>query len=131
MKRPVSITIIAWLFIIVGLLSAWDIISGFWEKRISLNFGVLFIFLGRGLLRLQPAALTWALAITFLGWIGLAVFMIISLFGEVRFGNEVLTGAPRLFVLLGFAIIYGAILTWMTVVLRRKEIEDLFRGSAA
>jgi len=131
--RPLSITILAWLFIIAGSFSIWDVVSGLWQHRLSLNFGVLFVFLGRGLLRLRPAALSWALAITVLGWVCLAVALICVLcgLGDVRFGPEIITGARRLLIVIGGAVIYGAFLTWVTRVVTRRDIVDLFHDHVA
>jgi hypothetical protein len=131
--RPLSITILAWVFIIAGAYSIWDVVSGLWQHRLPLNFGVLFVFLGRGLLRLRPAALSWALALTVLGWICLAVAFICLLcgLGDVRFGHEIVTGARRLFIVIGGAVIYGAFLTWVTRVVTRRDIVDLFHDHVA
>jgi len=127
--RPLSITIIAWLFLIVGLLSAWDVIYSLYHHRFSLNLGVLFIFLGHGLLRLRPNALSWALAMTLLGWGGFVLFAILVLCGrgEVRIHQEAVTGGMRWLLLSVVIILQAALLTWMTRVLTCKETEDLFR----
>lgn len=128
--RPLSLTIIAWLFIIVGLLSAWDVISGFWQHRLSLNLGVLCIFLGRGLLQFRPAALSWAVFLTVLGLFSLAAFLIIGFFssGEVRLWNEVFTGRQRVLVIVSFAAIYATLLAWMIRVLTRRDVKELFQS---
>lgn len=131
-KRPLPLTIVAWLFIIAGIFSAWEMVSGLWQGRLSLNLGVLFIFLGRGLLRLRPAAHTWALGVVVLGWLLLVVVVItggIFNYGVVRFGDTIVTGWQRLLTLLGFVVIYGALLAWVTRVLVRHQ--DLFRKHEA
>src|SRR5262245_7062282 len=55
MKRPLSLTIVALLYLIVGLLAAWefakDILDG---GNLFLNFGFIGIFAGIGLLRPRP-----------------------------------------------------------------------------
>jgi hypothetical protein len=131
--RPLSLTIIAWLFIIVGMLSAWDVISGLWQHQLSLNLGVLFIFLGYGLLKLRPAAHSWALAMVVLGWILLAVAIICCFFGSgtVRIGHQEMTGGYRFLVLVCLGLIDGTVLTWMTRVLTRRDVEELFQNDAA
>src|SRR5579859_1258077 len=104
-NRPFSITIIAWFFIISGIFAAWDMISGFWEHRPSLNLGVLFIFLGNGLLTLRPAPLSWALAVVVLGWIFLAVAIVCGVCGVyvVHMNGEEVKGGLRWLVLIAFA----------------------------
>jgi hypothetical protein len=133
-KRPLPLSIVAWLFIIAGVFSVWDLASQLWYGWFSLNTGVLFIFLGRGLLRLRPAAHTWALVVVVLGWVLLAVVIIAcGIFdsGVVRFGDTVVTGWQRQLTLLGIVTIYGALLAWVTRILLRDEIEDMFRRGAA
>ena len=128
-KRPLALTIIAWLFIIAGVFSAWDLVSHIWQGHLSLNLGVLFIFLGRGLLRLRPVARDWALGVVVLGWIVLAVVVVTTgVFGagEVRFWDVVVTGWRRVLAVFGFSIIWGALLAWMTRVLLRQGVKDLF-----
>ena len=126
--RPSSLTIVAWLFIISGGFSAYDIISGLWQQRVSLNFGVLFIFIGGGLLKLRPAAHSWALAMVVLAWFILAVAVICSFcgLGTVRIGHEEVTGGHRYLAIIGIAVLFGTLLAWMSRVLTSRDVVELF-----
>ena len=129
-QRPLSLTIIAWLFIIVGLFSVLDIISGLWQQHFTLNLGVVSIFIGRGLLKLRPAALSWALGLSVLGLLSVAIAFIVALFGGgvVHFGHQILTGGWRLLAIFGSCGIYGTLFMWMVWVLRRPDVEALFQN---
>src|SRR5437762_3541841 len=61
---PASLKIVAWLFILFGISSAIEIVVAIFQGRLSFNFGVVGIFVGRGLLRLQPGWRTCALVLT-------------------------------------------------------------------
>jgi hypothetical protein len=78
-KRPGSLIAVAWIFIAVGILSAIDIIWSLYNRRLSLNLGVLFFFIGHGLLRLSPVARLWALIFIWFQLIGIALITILFL----------------------------------------------------
>jgi hypothetical protein len=128
-SRPLSVTIIAWLFILAGGWSVWTMVSGFWQHQPTLNSGFLFIFLGQGLRDLRPVALSWAWVLIVLSWIFLVIAVICGLcgIGTMRIGQEAVAGGQRISSLLGLAFVYGALLAWMTRVLTRKEVKVLFQ----
>jgi hypothetical protein len=64
---PQPLKIVAYLFIIGGICALLEVIFALASNRISINFGVLGIFIGRGLLRLNPRSLAWAM---FFIWFG-------------------------------------------------------------
>lgn len=66
MPRPISITIIAALFILSGINSAWDIVYGMFHDRLNINLGVLTIPVGVGLIKGRSSSRWWAKF-----WIGL------------------------------------------------------------
>ena len=124
---PQSLQIVAWLFIIGGISSAIEMVSALFAHRISINFGVLTIFIGYGLLRFNPRSLSWAL---FFIWLGLILTPIVAIVFLFTPGNLTLFGVksgsapPGLgFVLCvaAFALIY-----WQYRVLTNREIRELF-----
>ena len=53
MNKPVSLVIVAWIYIAAGLLAGLDILIGLFSGRIHINLGALCLFAGIGLIRLQ------------------------------------------------------------------------------
>jgi serine/threonine protein kinase len=53
-RRPWSLNLVAALFIVAGCFAAWDIAEDFFRSVYSVNFGVLGIPIGVGLLRCRP-----------------------------------------------------------------------------
>ena len=72
---PLSLKIVGWLFIVFGTLSAVDIITSLVAGKLNLNFGVLQIFIGWGLLRLSPG---WRIAALVCLWLGFALAFILA-----------------------------------------------------
>src|SRR5438128_6680105 len=77
---PTSLKVVAWVFLIFGILSAIEIISSLVAGKLSLNFGVLGIFIGRGLLRLSPGWRTVALICLWFMF-GLLVILMLATIG--------------------------------------------------
>ena len=57
---PRRILLIGIVYCLAGLLAAWDIITGAFESRLSLNFMVLLLPVGYGLLRGKSRSRWWA-----------------------------------------------------------------------
>ncbi len=124
---PQPLKIVAWLFIVSGICAAIKIVFLLLAGHININLGVLSIFVGRGLLRLNPRALTWAMFFTWLGLIFMPIFIAISFFmsgnltflglqlGKAPFGLTILLGIA------GFALVY-----WQYTVLTQPQIRQLF-----
>jgi len=68
MKRPASITAIGSIFIIAGSLSGVEIIYDLFHGKLNLNFAVLMLPVGIGLMKGKASSRTWARV-----WIGLFV----------------------------------------------------------
>jgi hypothetical protein len=66
MKRPTRITAIGTLFIIGGCVAAWEVIYDLFHSHVNLNFAVLMIPVGIGLLKGRASSRGWAKF-----WIGL------------------------------------------------------------
>ena len=134
MLIPVALRVLAWLFVITGVWAIADTIVGAFNHRYILNFGVLGLIIGIGLLRLAPAARAWALVLSYFTLVSaaaVAVFVVLapgegefSVFGK-SFGE-----APRS---AGVALAVVAILValWQIRVLTKGEVRELFGKSSA
>ena len=117
MKRPTRITFIGILFIVGGGLAAWEILADLFRNRVNLNFGVLMLPVGIGLLNGKASSRKWAKF-----WIGLFSVVIggflifYPFFGNSYsvswFDNE-LTGFPRHVMAVGFPIVVPLVARWM------------------
>ena len=75
-KIPLSLKIVAVLFIIGGVSAAIEILVSLTQGRINFNFGVLGLFIGPGLLALRPG---WRTCVLVLTWIGMILLPLIAL----------------------------------------------------
>ncbi len=124
---PQPLKVVAWLFIISGIFAAIEVVALLLAGHIDINLGVLSIFVGRGLLRLNPRALSWAMFFTWLGLIFTPIFIAISFFitGNVSFlGMPLGPAPPGLTLVLGIAAF--ALIYWQYTVLTRPQIRQLF-----
>ena len=124
---PQPLKVVTWLFILSGICAAIEIVFLLLAGHININLGVLSIFVGRGLLRLNPRALTWAMFFTWLGLIFMPIFIAISFFktANLSFLGLPLGPAPS-----GLTFVMGiaafALIYWQYTVLTRPKIRQLF-----
>jgi hypothetical protein len=128
---PVSLKIVAAIFILSGVSSAIGVVLSLLKGSLNLDFGVLGIFIGLGLLRLQPLWHTIALLFTGLALIAIPVFTLISILGSEPvslrvFGQEV--GYSSRTVVLILAALYFALEVWKMRVLTCRDVTELFGG---
>ena|SRR5688572_508039 len=125
---PTSLRVVAWLFIAFGLLAVCEIIAALFNSRISINLGVLGIFIGRGIFRLSQGWRTLGLVFLWIGMIVLGICMTNILFGGGSFtlygarlsrGDALVIGLPITVAFLSLAI-------WQYRVLTRPEVRRLF-----
>ncbi len=103
---PQPLKIVAWLFIIGGIFSAIQVVVLLFTGHININLGVLGIFIGRGLLRLNPRSLAWAMFFIWFGLIFTPIFIILSVFtpGNLKiFGLNMGQAPPGLGFIFGVA----------------------------
>jgi hypothetical protein len=128
-----SLKIVAALFIVGGVSSIIDVIIRLTQGTIFLNFGVLGLFIGIGLLRFSRGWRTCALVFLWIALIGLPLVALALLCFEgpvdyTLFGQKV-GEAPRV---VGVTLAAGmfAIALWQYWVLTRPDIRKLFGISA-
>ena len=128
-RIPTSLKVVAALFIIGGISSLIGIIVSLLQGQLSLDFGILGLFIGLGLRRLSRTWRTWALVFT---WMTLVVTPV----GLLLFINS---SGPLDFTLFGIKIghvpkgagIVGAVMfflitVWQYRVLTRPDVRALF-----
>jgi hypothetical protein len=82
-RLPLSLKIVAWLFIVWGSLAAIEVVLSLVRGKLFLNFNVVGIFVGRGLLELRPGWRTCALVIL---WIFAIPFVALAVRAGLGFG---------------------------------------------
>ena len=124
-----ALKVVAVLFILSGISSLIGVIVALTQSRLSINFGVLGLFIGPGLLRLSPAWRTWALVFTWLALVGapLGVLLFLATPGSLDFklfGQTV--GQLSKTVAVGLAAVTFLIALWQYWVLTRPDVRELF-----
>ncbi|MBW3635029.1 MAG: hypothetical protein KY445_01025 [Armatimonadetes bacterium] len=123
---PQSLQIVAWLFIVGGIFAAINMVVSLLAGRININLGVLTVFIGQGLLRLNPHSLTWAMVSIWLGLVLTPFTAVMFLFnpGDVKiFGLNAGQAPPGLGFVLSVAAF--ALIFWQYRVLTSHQIRQL------
>jgi len=82
--RPRSLTFLAWIFILFGASAVWKMVDALLSNSVSINFAVLMIPVGFGLLKGRASSVMWAKV-----WIGLfAALMVVLAVGYVLWGDS-------------------------------------------
>jgi hypothetical protein len=120
-ELPISLKIVAGLFILSGISCVVEIVVALMYNRIDLDFGVLALFIGGGLRRLSRGWRTCGL-----------VFLWIAIIGEIAV-LVFLASRPLDFTALGpyelgavLAVIGLVLVVWSFRVLTRPDIRKLF-----
>ena len=128
-KIPMSLKIVAVLFIFGGITAVIEMLAALTHSRISFNFGVLGLFIGPGLLALRTGWRTCALVFIWIGMIITPLFILLTLghSGAVDFkvlGTKI--GHVPQGIALIMAIIAFLICFWQYRVLTHPDIRGLF-----
>ena len=125
---PLSLKVVAVLFIISGIFSVIDIVVALMDDRININFGVLGLFVGPGLLRLRRGWRTCGLVFLWIGFIVAPIVFVIGLSGKqadlALFGQKI-SQIPGWWGSV-VAIPCFLLILWMYCVLTRPDIRRLF-----
>lgn len=81
--RPLSLVVVAGLFILLGFLSALEFVISMIKGDFVIPLGVLCFFIGIGLLRHRPGGKTCALSIIYLGFL-MSSLVAVSCFWDSR-----------------------------------------------
>lgn len=132
-RIPAALRGVAGLFIFTGVMALLDIGLALAERRLSLNFGVLGLLIGPGLLRLSRTSWVWALVFTWVVMIGsgLALGAVLLAPGRVEFRLFGLTvGEGSRLMAAGLGVIIFLLVLWQYWVLTRPDVRQLFRRDA-
>lgn len=126
---PGSLNVVAGLFIISGIFAVIEMAVALTQNRISINFGVLCLFIGPGLLKLRRGWRTCALVYIWIGLVAFPIIFLLGLSGTVPgyfhvFGIQ-LDRIPGWWVSIG-AIPLFLVALWKYKVLTRPDIKALF-----
>jgi hypothetical protein len=130
MKRPALLTIVAFLFIVSGIASAWELSSGLSHGRVNITFGILALFVGIGLLRFKRGWRTCALGIVWLCFLFTALAFGKLVFSPesvmIRWGDLHSTAAQRPMTAWVLVIAFSFLVAWAYQVLTRHDVRRLF-----
>lgn len=110
---PVDLKAVAWVFIAFGILAGIEIVMAMADSRISINFGVLGIPVGIGILRLSPGWRICGLVLLWLTMILCGIVGLMSLFGGALLATLL-------------ALAFFALARWQYGVLTRDNVRRLF-----
>jgi hypothetical protein len=127
---PPALRAVAVIFVVFGVLALVDVVSGLFTGRLSLNFGILDIFVGRGILRLKPGWRTCGLAFLWIGMIAAGLMTVMALGGaKIRFAGLRLHGDSAVVLAAASGIAFFALNVWQYRVLTRPDVRRLFEQS--
>ena len=131
---PSGLKIVAYLFVIFGLLAVVEMIVSLFNGRLSLNLGVLQLPIGVGILNLRRGWHTCALVFLALSLMFLPVFCLGVLFpplgtADLKVIGMRIGGAPK-GIVLAIAVAAFCLLLWQFRVLTRSDIRRLFSPSS-
>lgn len=126
---PLSLKIVAGLFILNGISAAIEVVVALMHGHININFGVLGLFIGPGLLRYSRGWRTCALVLLWIAMIGFPIisFVFLSHSGPLDlnvFGQKIGHASKELG--LAMAAILFALSLWPYYVLTRPDIRERF-----
>jgi hypothetical protein len=127
---PRDLRIVGYITIAFGLLSTFDMIVRLLKGGLHVDFGIVQIPIGLGLLRLQPMSRRLAVVFLSLAFLLLLIFIGFTIVSPqppdlMLFGDWAGT-APRPFAL-ALSIASGILIAWEFNVLRREDVQRLFR----
>ena len=131
---PTSLRVVALLFILCGVLSLIQVIGSLMNGNLNINFGVLGLFIGPGLLRLSQGWRTCALVFLWIAIIGMPILAILFMTASGPldfkvFGQKAGHGSKELVILL--ACLMFILAAWQYRVLTRPDVRRLFGVSGA
>jgi hypothetical protein len=125
---PTSLKLVAYLFVFSGFSSLLGILLNLFAGKISVQLGVLGIFIGFGLLRLEERWRIWALAFTWFGLVVTPIFIALALSGRPIpfnvFGVQVIQVGGGVGVLFDTVLFFFHV--WQHAILTDSDFHHLF-----
>jgi hypothetical protein len=128
-KIPTALKVVAVLFILGGVSAIVDMLIQLTDGTLKINFGVLGLFIGPGLLRLRPGWRTCGLVMLWIGMILLPIFTVAILFIGVPGSIDVFgfpIGTAPAVVVSAWTALFFALAVWEYRVLTRPDVRALF-----
>ncbi len=126
---PISLKVVALLFIICGILSILEMIGHLISGHININFGALGVFVGPGLLKLKRGWRTCALVLIWFAMITLLIVSVVALFltqpATLKIFGQEMGHAPA-WTLSILGVILFAVALWEYRVLTSHQVRRLF-----
>jgi len=128
---PKRVFIIGLLFCLGGILAIWEVLSGLFQSCLNLNFAVLLLPVGIGLLRGKQGSQWWARFWIILGYIlcGALIILVMLSPGSARatwFGTE-LQGSGAAPYVIGMALFFAVLLFVLHKLLYSEKANRFFR----
>lgn len=127
---PRPLKIVAYLFLVVGILSLMDTVVGVFTGRIVFNLGILYLLIGRGLLRLNPRWLAWAMFSTLLDLVLIPIAAAVMMFTPRHLQHLQMFGLDVGQAPLGSGFVFltatFALLCWQQGILKSRQVRELF-----
>jgi uncharacterized membrane protein (DUF485 family) len=130
-KMPKRVLVIGLLFCLGGVCAIWDVLSALFRSCLNLNFAVLLLPVGIGLLRGKPSSQWWARFWIILGYVlcGLLVVFVPLLPGSAHatwFGTD-LHGPEAVPYVIGMALFFAVLLFVLHKLLYSEKANRFFR----
>jgi len=126
---PVSLTVVALLFILGGISAVIEIVVSLMHNHLNINFGVLGLFIGPGLLRLSRGWRTCALVFTWIALIGVPIIALLFIAArgplDFKIFGQVVGQTSKALGLLVAGVVF-IIAVWQYWVLTRSDVKELF-----
>lgn len=128
-RTPIQLKLVAWIFILGGISAAIEILIDASNGRTNLNFGVIGVFIGIGLLRLRAGWRTLALILLLITLAFIPVLCVLALSTPCSLdfrilGQKVAALSPPLFFTLLAA--FFVFTFWQFHVLNRPNVRIMF-----
>ncbi len=128
---PKRILIIGLLFCLGGICAIWDVLSDLFQSRLNLNFGVLLLPVGIGLLSGKQSSQWWARFWIILGYIGCGLLVILVILSPesahaTRFDTK-LQGSQAVPYVIGGALFFAVLLFILHRLLYSEKANRFFR----
>jgi hypothetical protein len=132
--RPMALVVIAWIFIALGILAALDMATAIFRGNLKIDFNILMIFVGRGLLRNARGWRTVGLVFIWMALIGLPIVMELALLypatGSIQFNQRTILISPSANVREAFLVVvsgsFWVASVWAYRVLTRPDVRQRF-----
>jgi hypothetical protein len=126
---PTSLKVVAFLFFLGGIFALIEVVVSLAHGKLNLNFGLLGLFIGPGLLRFSRGWRTCALVLLWIAMIGIPIVAIFFMFasGPIDFkvfGQKVGHASKGLTTV--FAAVMFVLEVWQYRVLTSQHVRRLF-----